>query len=144
MRISPERRQQTEDRIRAAMDRLLRGELPPEGKCDIKTLAHEAAVTRAALYSTYLHLKDEFEQRRDKLRQSGVITDPREAQITGLKQTVDKLRARNTVQQNRITELTQFRTTALSQLAAQHEEILRLRAAMLRQGNVRALPRRNS
>lgn len=144
MRISPERRQQTEDRIRAATDRLLRGDLPPDGKCDIKTLAREAGVTRAALYSTYLHLKDEFEQRRDKLWQSGVITDPRQAQITGLKQTVDKLRTRITVQQNQITELTQFRRTALSRLAAQHEEILRLRAAMLDQGNIRALPRRNS
>lgn len=85
MRTTPEQRQQTETRIRAAMDRLLRGDLPPGGKCDIKTLAAEARITRNGLYTTYAYLKDEFESRRDRLRDTGVITDPREAQIVRLK-----------------------------------------------------------
>jgi len=61
------------------MDRLLRGEIPPGGNCDVKTLAAASGVTRAALYSTYLHLKEEFERRRDQLREAGVIADPRDA-----------------------------------------------------------------
>jgi hypothetical protein len=32
-------RTQNETTIRATMDRLLRGEIPPGGKCDVKTLA---------------------------------------------------------------------------------------------------------
>ncbi|MCX4906462.1 hypothetical protein [Streptomyces sp. NBC_00878] len=61
MRISAAQRTENENRIRAAMDRLLRGEIPPGGKCDIKTLASEAAVDRAALYGTrpYSHLRVE-------------------------------------------------------------------------------------
>jgi hypothetical protein len=39
MRISADQRQQNEARIRAAIDRLLAGDIPPGGKCDIKTLA---------------------------------------------------------------------------------------------------------
>ena len=39
MRISNQQRQQNEARIRAAMDRLPRGEIPPGGNCDISTLA---------------------------------------------------------------------------------------------------------
>jgi hypothetical protein len=77
MQISAEQRRQTEDRIRAASDRLLRGEIPPGGGCDVKTLAAEAGVTRAALYTTYLHLKEEFEARRDRMREAGDIPDPR-------------------------------------------------------------------
>jgi hypothetical protein len=42
MRISAQQRQQNETRIRAVMDRLLSGEIPPGGKCDIETLAREA------------------------------------------------------------------------------------------------------
>lgn len=65
MRISAAQRTENENRIRAAMDRLLRGEIPPGGKCDIKTLANEAAVDRTAFYGTrpYAHLRVEFERR---------------------------------------------------------------------------------
>ena len=52
MRISAQQRQQNETRIRAAMDRLLRGEIPPGGKCDITTLAQQAGVDRTAFYGT--------------------------------------------------------------------------------------------
>jgi hypothetical protein len=54
MRISAAQRTENESRIRAAMDRLLRGEITPGGKCDIKTLANEAAVDRTAFYGTRL------------------------------------------------------------------------------------------
>jgi len=65
MRISTEQRQQNETRIRAAIDRLLAGDIPPGGKCDVKTLAREAAVDRAAFYGTrpYTRLREEFETR---------------------------------------------------------------------------------
>ena len=65
MRIGEDSARQNESRIRAAMDRLLRGEIPPGGGCDVKTLAREAGVDRAAFYSDrpYAHLKDEFERR---------------------------------------------------------------------------------
>src|SRR3979409_922654 len=76
-RLDQQTRAQKEATIRAAMDRILRGELPPGGKCDVKTLATASGITRAALYSTYLHLKEEFERRRDLLRDTGVIADPR-------------------------------------------------------------------
>jgi hypothetical protein len=42
MRISTAQRIENENRIRTAMDRLQRGEIPPGGKCDVKTLAREA------------------------------------------------------------------------------------------------------
>ena len=73
MRISAEQRQHTETRIRAAMDRLLRGDIPPGGKCDIKTLAREAGVDRTAFYGTrpYAHLREEFEHRLHVLQQAG-------------------------------------------------------------------------
>ncbi|WP_158894596.1 hypothetical protein [Amycolatopsis anabasis] len=139
MRITDEQRQQIEGRIRAAIDRLLRGELPQAGKCDVKTLALEAGVTRAALYSTYLHLKEEFERRRDQLREAGVIADPRDAQIDRLKQRVHQLEQRLSTLEQENADLTVFRTQAVSRLAAQHEEITRLRAAVASASNVRDL-----
>jgi hypothetical protein len=45
MRISAAQRAQNENHVRAAMDRLLRGEIPPDGNCDVKTLAREALLT---------------------------------------------------------------------------------------------------
>ncbi|MER7046451.1 hypothetical protein [Streptomyces jumonjinensis] len=45
-------RAENEIRIRAAKDRLLCGDTPPRGKCDVKTLASEAAVDRTAFYGT--------------------------------------------------------------------------------------------
>ena len=47
MRITAAQRTENENRIRAAMDRLLRGEIPPGGNCDIKTLAREAGESTA-------------------------------------------------------------------------------------------------
>ena len=84
MRITPpSSARQNENRIRAAMDRLLRGEIPPGGNCDIKTLAREAGVDRTAFYGTrpYAHLRAEFENRLQHLQQAGETPDPKAAQI---------------------------------------------------------------
>ncbi|WP_100492818.1 hypothetical protein [Mycobacteroides abscessus] len=139
MRITEQQRKQIEDRIRAATERLLLGELPPGGKCDVKTLAAEAGVTRAALYSTYLQLKEDFERRRNQLRAAGTIPDPREGQIVRLKERIDTLMARINDQDSVIAELTAFRALAVSRLAAQHEEIGRLRDSLIDQENIRVL-----
>ncbi|WP_331719784.1 hypothetical protein OG217_37815 (plasmid) [Streptomyces sp. NBC_01023] len=142
MRISAAQRTENENRIRAAMDRLLRGEIPPGGKCDIKTLAGEAAVDRTAFYGTrpYSHLRVEFERRLQALQQAGDIPDPREAQITRLKTENAKLRERLDRSKQTIDELTDFRTQALARLAAQHEEITWLREAAAGKSRVRRLP----
>lgn len=142
MRISAAQRTENENRIRAAMDRLLRGELPPGGKCDIKTLAHEVAVDRTAFYGTrpYAHLRVEFERRLRALQDVGEIPDPREAQITRLKAENAKLKDRLTQSDETIDELTDFRTRALARLAAQHEEIVRLREAAAGASRVSRLP----
>ncbi|MYV94249.1 hypothetical protein [Streptomyces sp. SID1034] len=129
MRISAAQRTENEYRIRAAIDRLLRGEIPPGGKCDIKTLASQAAVDRTAFYGTrpYAHLRVEFERRLNVMREAGEIPDPREAQISRLKAENTKLRERLAQSEQTVDGLTDFRTQALAQLAAQHEEIVRLR-----------------
>jgi hypothetical protein len=113
------------------MDRLLRGEIPSGGNCDIKTLAREAGVDRTAFYGRrpYAHLRTEFERRLQHLHQAGQTPDPRAAQIERLKTDLDKLKDRLSQADQRIEELTDFRSQALARLAAQHEEIVRLREA---------------
>jgi hypothetical protein len=142
MRISAAQRAQNENRIRAAMDRLLRGEIPPGGGCDVKTLAHAAGVDRTAFYGSrpYSHLRAEFEHRLQQLQHSGQTPDPKAAQIERLKTDAGKLSNRLAQANSAIEQLTSFRTQALAQLAAQHEEILRLRAAAARNTNVTRLP----
>ncbi|MFB7501451.1 hypothetical protein ACFC09_43470 [Streptomyces sp. NPDC056161] len=142
MRISAAQRTENENRIRAAMDRLLRGEIPPGGKCDIKTLAREADVDRTAFYGTrpYAHLRAEFERRLQALQQAGDIPDPRQAQITRLKAENAKLRERLAASEQAIDELTDFRTQALARLAAQHEEIVHLRQTATAASRVTRLP----
>jgi hypothetical protein len=76
MRTSAEQRRLAEQRIRAASDALLRGDIPSDGKCDITTLARQSGVSRAALYRTYPHLKAEFEQRLAAVRVGGTAPDP--------------------------------------------------------------------
>jgi chromosome segregation ATPase len=139
VRITEERRRRTQERIRAAMDRLLNGDNPTDGGCDVKTLAAEAGVTRNSLYTTYAHLKDEFETRRERLHDAGAIVDSRQAQIVRLKGEVTRLRERAADRDARIATLTEQRTIAISRLVAQHDEILRLRHRLARHGNVYAL-----
>jgi hypothetical protein len=142
MRISAAQRVQNENRIRAAMDRLLRGEIPPGGACDVKTLARESSVDRTAFYGNrpYAHLRTEFERRIDQLQHAGQTPDPRAAQLERLKADGDELRERLAQANATIAELADFRTQALARLAAQHEEILRLRAASDANTNVARLP----
>ncbi|HEY3690545.1 MAG TPA: hypothetical protein VGL46_09595 [Pseudonocardiaceae bacterium] len=139
MTISQTQRQQTEDRIRAAADRLLSGQIPPGGGCDIVTLARESGVSRAALYRSYGHLKAEFDQRLTRLRDEGHQPDPRAAQILRLKDENRELRQRLVDMEQRNTDLTEFKTSAISRLTAQHDEITRLRAALTGFNNVRVL-----
>ena len=142
MRLTAAQRTENENRIRAAMDRLLRGEIPSGGKCDIKTLAREAGVDRTAFYGTrpYVHLCTEFERRLQALQDAGEISDPREAQIARLKAENTKLKERLTQAAQEVDQLTDFRTQALARLAAQHEEIIRLREAAAATTRVSRLP----
>ena len=116
MRISAEQRQQNEARIRAAIDRLLGGDIPPGGKCDIKTLAREAAVDRAAFYGTrpYAHLRKEFETRLLASQQAGDIPDRRDAQIARLKDENATLRQRLADHDTTITDLRELQGPAHS------------------------------
>ncbi|KAA2262855.1 hypothetical protein F0L68_11575 [Solihabitans fulvus] len=142
MPLTDQQRHQIEDRIRAAADQLLRGELPPGGRCDIKTLARVAGISRAALYRTYPHVKEAFEQRLAQARAAGEITDPRDAQITGLKSEIQALAQRLAARDTTIAELTEFQAQALSRLAAQHDELQGLRAEAAHPSNLRPLPAR--
>lgn len=80
-------RGRNEEAIRAAMDRLLRGDLPPGRKCDLKTLAQEAGVTRTGFYpkknrdgttrpGLYQHLAEEFGRRLQARHHAGEVFDP--------------------------------------------------------------------
>ncbi|MFJ6987455.1 MULTISPECIES: hypothetical protein [unclassified Streptomyces] len=139
-RISDTDRTRNEEAIRAAMDRLLRGELPPGGRCDLKTLAAEAGVTRTGFYpkkdrdgsvreGPYQHLGDEFVRRLAALREAGKVTDPRDAQIERLKAHNAELKDRVADRDKTIEELTAFKKLALSRLAALHGEIVHLRSS---------------
>jgi hypothetical protein len=146
MRLSPQQRHQNETKIRAAMDRLLRGDLPPGGKCDIKTLARESGVDRTAFYGNrpYAHLREEFETRLAAICGAGDTPDPRDDQINRLKAEITKLKERLTRRDTTIEDLTDFRNAALSRLAAQHEEICHLRQQSDHDSRVRRLPTRSS
>jgi len=142
MRITAAQRTENENRIRTVMDRLLRGEIPPGGRCDIKTLAIEADVDRTAFCGTrpYSHLREEFEHRLQALQQAGAVTDPREARIARLKAEVTALKERLARSADTIDELTDFRSQALARLAAQHDEIVRLRGTADAASSVTRLP----
>lgn len=132
MRITASQRQANETRIRAAIDRLLRGEIPANGRCDVKTLAQEAGVDRTAFYGNrpYTHLRVEFEHRLS-IRQgaTGERPDPRDHQIDRLKTEITALKHRLEQATSSLDELSDFRSRALAQLAAQHDEITRLRVS---------------
>ena len=144
MRITTAQRTVNENRIRAAIDRLLRGDTPSSGRCDIKTLAHEAGVDRTAFYGNrpYAHLRAEFEQRLSALLDNGERPDPRDAQISRLKDEITALKQRLAQASSTIEEFTDFRTQALAQLAAQHDEISHLRTSHAAASQIRRLPQR--
>ncbi len=142
MRLSPEQRQATEDRIRNVIDRLPGGDIPPGGRCDITTLARQAGIDRTAFYGTkpYARLRAEFERKLAARQQAGDDPDPRDAQITRLKTENQALRQRLTQSGQTHARLTGLNNQALSRIAAQHQEITRLRGALEQAAGVRRLP----
>ena len=144
MRLTAEQRLQNESRIRTVMDQLLSGEVPLDGKCDVKTLAREAGVDRAAFYRVrpYTHLREEFETRLQASHQAGDHPDRRDAQIVRLKDEIATLKPRLARRDQTIADLTTFKAEALARLAAQHEEIHRLRRQADQATRVPRLPAR--
>jgi hypothetical protein len=142
MRITADQRAANEDRIRGAIDRLLRGDIPPGGRCDVKTLAREAGVDRTAFYGSrpYAHLRAEFERRLQALQQFGERPDPRDAQIARLKDEITALKERLAQSASTISELADFRAQALARLTAQHDEVTKLRACADAASRVSRLP----
>jgi hypothetical protein len=143
MPVPDDKRQQAEQRIRVAAAALLAGDIPAGGRCDISTLARQAGVSRATLYRSYPHLKEQFEHDMAAAAAAGGHPDPRDAQIARLKAGNAALKTRCAGQDQAITALQDQRALALSRLAAQYDEIQRLRAAAaagaVGTGNVRAL-----
>ena len=144
MRISAQQRAHNEARIRAAMDQLLAGDIPPGGSCDIKTLASQSGVDRTGFYGKrpYTHLRIEFENRLQQAARSGRTVDPHDTQISRLKNEITTLNRRIAQSDHTIAQLTSFKTHAVSRLAAQHDQITQLRAALAEPGNIRRLPTR--
>jgi chromosome segregation ATPase len=142
--MTGDRHAHAQARIRAAIDQLLGGDIPEGLKCDVKSLCQLAGVPRATLYRSYPHLKAEFDQRRTGAQQAGRQPDPRVAQIERLKTEILDLRARLGRKDDEISELTAFRDTALSRLAAQHDEITALRTELQAPSRtkIRTLPTR--
>ena len=144
MRLTSEQRHANNNRIRAVMDQLLSGQIPDGGRCDISTLARESGIDRTAFYGTrpYTHLREEFERRLAALTQQGGQPDPRTSQIDRLTSEVEALRQRLAQRDRTITELSELNHQALSQLSAQHDEIIRLRQSNQPGSPVRRLPTR--
>lgn len=142
MRLSRQQLADNEAKIRAAMTRLLNGDIPPGGKCDVKTLAGAAGVDRTAFYGSrpYAHLRTEFEQRLNALLDADERPDPRDAQVARLKDEIARLKERLTESDSTIGELTGFRSQALARHAAQHNEITHLRQQVRLAARVRRLP----
>ncbi|HUZ38421.1 MAG TPA: hypothetical protein VMV17_19020 [Streptosporangiaceae bacterium] len=144
MRISNERRRDTEQRVRAAARTMLAGEIPVGGKCDITTLARQAGISRATLYRSYPHLKAEFEDQLAQRQASGCAPDLRDTQVQRLQDENARLKDRLAAHESALAQLGEFKILALSRLAAQHEEIGHLRvghtAAARASGTVLDLP----
>jgi hypothetical protein len=149
-RLNSEALDQNRQNIRTAMEQLLSGEIPADGKCDLKTLAIMAGVVRTGFYpkatrpGPYQHLAEEFQRRLELLQRTGAIPDPRAAQVDRLKHHNEKQAKHIAASNVTITEMTAFKTMAISRLAAQHDEIERLRASATRPTNLRRLPSRTS
>ncbi|WP_338933148.1 hypothetical protein WEB32_34130 [Streptomyces netropsis] len=151
-RISEETRVRNEEAIRAAMERLLSGTLPPGGSTDLKTLAAEAGVTRTGFYpkknrdgtpqpGPYQHLAKEFDRRLKALHQTGTIPDRKVAQIERLKDANGALKKRLEQREAELAKLRQAMKLALSRIAAQHLELERLGEQAAAGPKVTRLPR---
>ena len=91
-------------------------------------------------YPTYARLREEFEAKLAAAVQDGDAPDPRDAQIGRLKAHSTTLTERLARQDAVIAELSDFKTQALSRIAAQHDEIARLRREVQQAVRVRRLP----
>ncbi len=142
MRISRQQLAGNDAKIRAAMARLLNGDIPPGGKCDITTLAGMAGVDRTAFYGSrpYARLREEFEQQLRDLLDAGERPDPRDARAARLKDEIARLKERLARSDTTIGELTAFRDQAIARLAVQHTEITRLRQEVRLAAGIRRLP----
>jgi AcrR family transcriptional regulator len=125
--MAGDRQAQTEQRLRQVMAQLLAGDIPEGMKCDVTSLCSLAGVPRATFYRTYPHVRADFDAELERQHASGSQPDPRLDQIDRLKQEVTELRRRLSQKNTEVVELQAFRENALSQIAAQHEEILALR-----------------
>lgn len=121
-------RLQAEERIRAAIKTLLGGEVPPGMNRDITSLCALSVVPRATMYRTYPHLKAEFEEQRSRLYETASSPVHKAERHQELQSEKDRLQRKLAEMTSKVHELEDFKSTALSRLAAQHEEILRLRA----------------
>ncbi|MFJ4585090.1 hypothetical protein [Streptomyces echinatus] len=140
MALSQQQRDQIERRIRAAIDRLLAGQIPPDGACDVKTLGREAGISRAAHYRTWAHLKDEFEKRRAAAWAAGQQADPREARIARLRDLNQRLTGKLTRTHTELTRLKERHQLVLSVLAAKDDELQRLRRELSTFGRASTAP----
>ncbi|MCX4406149.1 MULTISPECIES: hypothetical protein [unclassified Streptomyces] len=75
-----------------------------------------------------------------ELRAAGETADPRDAQVERLKQQVEGLKKRVAARDEQLAELTEFKTLAISRLAAQHDEIERLRTQIAEGSSLRVMP----
>ncbi len=133
-----------EARIQTAMRQLLAGPVPDGLKCDVKSLCTLAGVPRATLYRTYPHLKAEFDRQRQAAQEAGQQPDPRLEQIERLKTEVATLRERLNRRNAELAALKEFQATALSRLAAQRDEITKMRQERVlpTDATIRRLPTR--
>jgi hypothetical protein len=106
----------------------------------------EAGVDRTAFYGgrPYARLREEFECRLQALGEAGEQPDPRDAQITRLKDEATRLKESRAQSAATISDLTAFRTQVLARLAAQHDEITCLRQQSEGIAKARRLPVRTS
>ncbi|MFE6552918.1 hypothetical protein ACFVHS_31615 [Streptomyces sp. NPDC057746] len=88
----------------------------------------------------YQHLAEEFERRLRTLQEAGEVVDPRVAQVERLTAKVAELKERLAQRDEAIAELTTFKELAVSRLATQYDEIVRLREQGATLGNLRRLP----
>ncbi|MFE2319784.1 hypothetical protein ACFXC8_43130 [Streptomyces sp. NPDC059441] len=150
-RLNAHDKASNETAVRAAMEQILRGDLPPGAKADLKTLALLSGVTRTGFYAkrnrdgtsrpgAYQHLAEEFTARVQALQDAGEIVNLRAAQLERLKKENAELRDRVSRRDSELAKLAEFRVLAISRLAAQHDEIERLRTQLALGGNVRSLP----
>ncbi|MFJ9713986.1 hypothetical protein [Streptomyces sp. NPDC101234] len=95
--------------------------------CDIKTLAREAGISRASLYRTWGHLRDEFEKRRAVVWAARQQPDPREARIARLRELNQRLTGKLARTHTELTQLKERHRRLLSVLAAKDGELQRLR-----------------